>query len=361
MTTNKKQERRPMRAMPTTASHREFVSLDLRVKSGHNSRPSNFFPVSANLWPKLRMTNPEVSMLKRAFSLLIICLGWVAIATAQNGTTSQTGAQADVANQVIGLDAPLGPPPYCPPAPAVPRCVFYAGDFKPQPAKQPNGLFNQIFHDGANTIDGQVWVPITVKKKIMVQSLFVNELFASPPPMTALAHWEIRNGVSAGNGGAVQCSGSGVAIATPTGRTFVFGGTTYTEYNYMLNLAPQDYCELWNPAPPSAPTLEDQPSGGKGGCPPHCYMAVTTEDSSGAEASAADAPLTLNFGYLSAVPNPAPHHFGLPNVYDNSFFKSTFYGKNFVPATTACAAGPPVAITKVGCHMFSVGIVGSGR
>ena len=296
-------------------------------------------------------------MLKRVLCILAVGLALMTVAAAQSpGETNDGALLSDLATALMDANSPLTPPSYCPPAPAVPKCVFYSGDFSPKPAKQPNGLFNEIFHDGTNTIDGQVWVPFSVKKKIKVQQVFVNELFASTPPTTALAHWEIRNGVSAGNGGVVQCGGSGTAIATPTGRMFTANSVTYTEYTYMLTIPPADYCELYNPAPPADAIRPDQPSGGKGGCPPNCYLSVTTEDSSGAAA-----PLAFNFAYLSDIPNPAPHHYGLPNIYDNSFFKSTFFSKNFVPATTVCAGGPPLAITNVGCHMFSVGIVGAGR
>jgi hypothetical protein len=163
--------------------------------------------------------------------------------------------------------------------------------------------------------------------------------------------------MSAGNGGQTQCRGTGNAVSTPTGRTFSFNGTTYTEYTYMLIIPPADYCELWNPAPPAEPTLTDQPSSGKGGCPPGCYLNVVTEDS----AAGGGRWVALNFAFLSSIPNPAAHHYGLPNVYDDSFFFSTFYRKNFVRATRAYAGGPPIAITTVGCHMFSVGIVGAGR
>lgn len=298
-----------------------------------------------------------MSIMTRLLCLLTLGFSFAVSAVAQTPADSN-GEEAlnNLLGSLFEANAPLTPPSYCPPAPAVPKCVFYSGDFNPKAAKQPNGLFNEIFHDGVNTIDGQVWVPFSVKKKIKVQQVFVNELFASPPPTTALAHWEIRNGVSAGNGGVVQCGGSGTAIATPTGRTFMANSTTYTEYTYMLTIPVSDYCVLYNPAPPPEGLGPDQPSGGKGGCPPNCYLSVTTEDS-----SSAAAPLSFNFAYLSDIPNPAQHHYGLPNIYDNSFFTSTFYGQNFVPATTACTVGPPVAITTVGCHMFSVGIVGAGR
>lgn len=159
-----------------------------------------------------------------------------------------------------------------------------------------------------------------------------------------------------------QCGGSGIGNRKPTGRTFTFGGTTYTEYNYLLQLAPADQCELWNPAPPTEPTQADQPSGGKGSCPPDCFVSVAP--TSGAETLG-----PANFGYLSAVPNPAPRHRGLPNHYDDSFYFSQFFGRNFEltfdpnsSASGVCEAPHPnETITTGGCHLFSVGIIGSGH
>ena len=158
----------------------------------------------------------------------------------------------------------------------------------------------------------------------------------------------------------MQCSGSGMATAAPTGRTFTFAAVTYTEYTYLLPIPAEQQCELWNPAPPPPGDMMNgfPPPTGKGGCPPNCYMSMTTEDSAAAQALA---PLSFNLAYLSDVPQPtAPHHFGLPNVYNQSFFSSNS-GDFFEPAIGVCALGAPKAITNVGCHMFSVGIIGTGK
>jgi hypothetical protein len=300
-------------------------------------------------------------MRKNLFLLAILAFLFSLVASAQNiGATSgideQTTLQAHLTDETANPDVlPPVPPPYCNP------CVFYSGDFKAKPfnTKQPNGLFNETFHTPNGDRVGQVWVPFSVKKKIVVQGLFVNELFVIAPPSPAIAKWEIRNGVSLHNGGEVQCSGSGMATANPTGRTFTFANVTYTEYTYLLPIPQAEYCVLTNPGA-MLPQLEggDPPTGGHGQCPPNCVVSVTTEDSGTA---AGAAPLSFNLAYLSDVPQPfAPHHFGLPNIYNKSFFSSNA-GDNFEPATTVCAGGPPKAITTVGCHMFSVGIIGTGR
>lgn len=265
---------------------------------------------------------------------------------------------------LLGVNMPSPAINNCPP-PLNPSldCAYYAGDFVANPAKQPNGLLNGIFTNGTDVVDGQVWVPLKIKKQIAVQGVFVNQLFASVPPPQVTLKWAIRQGISPGNGGTVvsQCGGSGTANRTATGRTFVSGGTTYVEYNYLLLLAPADQCELWNPAPPSEPANTDQPSGGKGSCPPDCF--VSAGPTSGASELA-----PANFGYLSDVPRPAPHHVGLVNDYDNSFYFSTFFHRNFVPTFTPSDSSgvcltprPNETITTGGCHLFSIGIVGTGN
>src|SRR5438477_6041532 len=115
--------------------------------------------------------------------------------------TTQSVPFTDLADALLGVN--MRPPlsANCRPPVTGLHCVYYAGDFNPNPAKQPNVLFNHIFHDGANTIDGQVWVAIPIKSSIVVQGLLINELFASPPDAHPLAHWQIRQGITAGDGG----------------------------------------------------------------------------------------------------------------------------------------------------------------
>ncbi|MGZ4814012.1 MAG: PEP-CTERM sorting domain-containing protein [Terriglobales bacterium] len=65
------------------------------------------------------------------------------------------------------------------------------------------------------------------------------------------AYWEIRSGMSNGNGGSLIASGTGADIVTPTGR----GGFGYTEYQNLvsglnINLAPGQY---WFTVVPVAP------------------------------------------------------------------------------------------------------------
>jgi hypothetical protein len=283
----------------------------------------------------------------RCLALATLATLWLTmVAAAQSDSASQAGKFDADLTTAPGQAAELPqPPPYCNP------CVFYAGDFDPNLNSRPNGLFNENFRA---QVDGAVWVPFQIAKSIVVQGLFVNQLFASPPPATAPAQWAISSGVSQGNGGLIQCQGSSIAKATRTGRQFTFGNKTYTEWTYLLKLTPSSYCNLSNTE--AADSQEEGPPG-RGGCPGKCHLSLVTNLS-----ATGDALLTGNFGYLSDVEdiNP-PHHFGLPNVLDDSFFNSVFYGMHFVPAQVACRAGQSLSITTVGCDMFSVGIIGTGQ
>jgi hypothetical protein len=87
---------------------------------------------------------------------------------------------------------------------------------------------------------GQTWT---------ITGLFSNDLLIPPGAgVFPSAVWELRSGMSAGNGGAVIAGGSSAVVQTPTGRSF----GPYTEYNttvtglgtvlgpgtYWMNVAP---------------------------------------------------------------------------------------------------------------------------
>ncbi|MGI8922468.1 MAG: PEP-CTERM sorting domain-containing protein [Fimbriimonadales bacterium] len=106
---------------------------------------------------------------------------------------------------------------------------FYGGDFDGR-----NGL--------SITSDAYVFDNFTVAGPgLMVTSVYGNCLsegnFAN---MTMF--WEVRSGMSVGNGGTLEASGSGTPVVEETGRK----GFTYTEYNIRMNglsfaLAAGDY------------------------------------------------------------------------------------------------------------------------
>ena len=105
--------------------------------------------------------------------------------------------------------------------------IFYSGDFNPS-----NTLANGLLNQNVSGNDGEVWVPFWVAKQITISYIFINELFSTIPPAAAPATWTIVNGFSDGNPGKIQCQGSGTAYSSPTGRTFTFDGTTYTELQW---------------------------------------------------------------------------------------------------------------------------------
>jgi len=306
-------------------------------------------------------------MRTRLFLILTLSLAPMVVATAQHRDLSSGSLFTDSAGTTFGADIP-DLSANCPPPLSSLHCVYYAGDFNSKPAKDPNGLFNQVFHNGSSTADGRVWVPIPIKKKIVIQGLFLNELFASPPvELSPIAHWEIRYGISQGNGGTSLCGGTETAsLLGPTGRGFTVGATTYSEYTYLIQIAdPNNYCGLTNPVPGNQDQGAIEPPTGHGQCPPNCYASAVTESSS----SGAEAPQAANFAFLSDVPaTGAKHHRGLPNVNHSSFFSlqctplGACTNKNFVPAEQECALNPPQnAITTGGCAMFSIGIIGTGK
>lgn len=230
------------------------------------------------------------------------------------------------------------------------QVVFYSGDFDPN-----NTLANGLLNQNVSGQDGVVWVPFAVEKQLTVNYVFINELFNGTPPLSAPAQWAIRNGVSEGNGGTIQCQGSGTAVSVPTGRSYEFQSVQYTEYQYTVNL--EKPCMLTNTL--AAGQAESHvPPPTRGGCPGGCSLSISVDTGTGNSAAVQ--------GFLSDVEdNPPMHHIGLPNINDDSFFSSTAFGINFQPAAAeqggVCADGSPLAITNLGCDMFSVGIGGSGQ
>ena len=230
------------------------------------------------------------------------------------------------------------------------QVVFYSGDFDPK-----NILANGLLNQNVMGMDGLVWVPFAVQKQITVDYLFIHELFTETPPQSAPAQWTISNGVSQGNEGKIQCSGKSTASSVPTGRSFQFQGVQYTEYRYVVKLA--NPCILTAGAPENSAPLGGPPPT-RGGCPGSCSLSLSVQTGT------VDAPALQ--GFLSDVEdNPPHHHIGSPNINDSSFFSSTAFGFEFQPTAAeeggVCAMGSPLAISNVGCDMFSVGIAGSGQ
>jgi hypothetical protein len=142
--------------------------------------------------------------------------------------------------QQLELTQMGGPPAACKP------CLFYGGDMTPtDPGVYgfPNG--NSLTRPLTETL-GAVEVPAGAKAT--VEGLLVNVLATQGEFNPKTATWEIRSGVSEGNGGKVVASGTGAANIAPTGRS-AFGFTEYTVAvkasatltagEYWINVSPQ--------------------------------------------------------------------------------------------------------------------------
>ena len=127
-------------------------------------------------------------------------------------------------------------------------CSFYAGDLDLNDPNQ-NGLANE--NDaivggspyGAAVYQNFVWNNLD---GLTITGLATNNLSGLDPKT---AYWEIRSGVSEGNGGTLIASGSGYTSNQPTGRSD-FGFNEYTNYvsvnlllssgTYWMAVVPQD-------------------------------------------------------------------------------------------------------------------------
>jgi len=119
------------------------------------------------------------------------------------------------------------------------QLYFYSGDFDPN-----NGNANGLANETDGIVSGSPYGAATfenfvVGSNITVSGLFTNNLSQLTP---ATGYWEIRSGVSEGNGGTLIASGDGAVTNNPTGRS----GFGYTEYQNLVSglsvsLAPGTY------------------------------------------------------------------------------------------------------------------------
>jgi hypothetical protein len=118
------------------------------------------------------------------------------------------------------------PPPICKP------CLFYGGDITPSDPNAdafPDG--NTLIIGGSETL-GAVKIPSG--HQAVVEGLLFNALATADDFNPKTATWEIRIGVSDGNGGTQIASGSGGINVAATGRS-LFG---YNEYTVAVAVNP---------------------------------------------------------------------------------------------------------------------------
>jgi len=111
---------------------------------------------------------------------------------------------------------------------------FYGGDFSyyaatARDSSLANGLANETDGIvGGSPYGAAVYQNFVVSSYgINVSRLFTNNLSQLTPTS---GYWEIRTGVSEGNGGTLIASGDGAVTNTPTGRS----GFGYTEYQNLV-------------------------------------------------------------------------------------------------------------------------------
>lgn len=191
----------------------------------------------------------------------------------------------------------------CPPARAGSITLWYNGN-----ADQRDAILNQT-----GIADGVVYDDFIVPKGevFTITGVFSNNVYTTSLGTTAA--WDIRSGVSAGDGGTLVASGDGTTVNTDTGVTFNFGGLGYEIYTNQVNglnvvLTAGTY-----------------------------WLAV-------ADVSNADSFIVTTSG-AGAIGTPAGND-------GNSFFTSTYFGDYFVPTSDPSIEGP-------GTWDYSMGIVGT--
>ena len=131
-----------------------------------------------------------------------------------------------------------------------PYCMFYSGDFDPN---NPNadGLANEndAFAFG-NPYGAATYQNFVVTESAYIPTMFTDNLSSLDP---STGYWEIRSGVSEGNGGTIVASGTGAMRQTPTGRS-AFGYSEYKdEVVVSVSLGPGTYWFAVVPNDPGNP------------------------------------------------------------------------------------------------------------
>ena len=104
---------------------------------------------------------------------------------------------------------------------------IYSGDFDPN-NPNANGLANETDGIvGGNPYGAATYENFVLDGPAFIYNMFTNNLSQLDP---TTGYWEIRSGMSEGNGGTLIASGTGPMTQTPTGRS----GFGYTEYQDMV-------------------------------------------------------------------------------------------------------------------------------
>jgi hypothetical protein len=200
----------------------------------------------------------------------------------------------------------------CPPARAG-SILWYNGNLD-----QRDAIVNQTGNVNGAYVgpDGLIYDNFIVPtgETFTITGVFSNDAIANSGPLATTAYWEIRSGVSAGDGGTLVASGDGTDVTTATGQDFNFGGLSIPVFTNEVNglTVTVGAGTYWLAV---APDVGNQNS-----------FIVTTSGS-------------------GAIGTP-------PGNDGNSFFSSTFFGDSFLPTTDPSIEGP-------GTWDYSMGIVGA--
>jgi hypothetical protein len=180
---------------------------------------------------------------------LLLALSLTAVAATKKPATSQhlKGNSSEV------LQAPRYNPNSIPPSLCSP-CLFYGGDLNTNDLNAA-GMSdeNTLLILGGSSTYGAVNIPTGVTASVF-GILFNVQASAAFDPLQA--SYDIRTGVSEGNGGTSIASGSGTAVVQPTGRNFI-GLNEYTvavSWSTPVSLTPGEY--WFNVTPQCLNTLD---------------------------------------------------------------------------------------------------------
>ncbi len=137
----------------------------------------------------------------------------------------------------------------CPPSPG-PGCLFYGGDFDVN-NPNANGLANETDAIvGGSPYGAATYQNFTLSSNSTATGLFSNNLSGLNP---SSGYWEIRTGVSEGNGGTLVASGTGAVTQAATGRSG-FGFTEYGDEVDGLSVSLNGGTMYWMAVVPNDPT-----------------------------------------------------------------------------------------------------------
>jgi hypothetical protein len=180
---------------------------------------------------------------------LLLALSLTAVAATKKPATSQHLK----GNSSAVLQAPKNNPNSVPPSLCSP-CLFYGGDLNPGDLNAA-GMSdeNTLLILGGSSTYGAVNIPTGVTASVY-GILFNVQASAAFDPLAAT--YDIRTGVSEGDGGTSIASGSGTAVVQPTGRNFI-GLNEYTvavSWSTPVTLTPGEY--WFNVTPQCLNTLD---------------------------------------------------------------------------------------------------------